>query len=918
MVRVLFVCAVLLWAGAASAADQPLYGPAPQWVKPLAIPKPPADSEGAAVQFLLQDSQSRFEPDADETYGETAIRILQPQALGPAGNIAFSWNPDVETITIHKLQIVRDGKVIDILAGGKKLTVIRRETSLELAMLDGTLTATIQPEDLRVGDILDFAVTRRSSDPVLQGRSQGFNWLSRPGAIGRFHVRDTWPSSKPIRWRATEDLPAPIITRSADGVELTYDMIDARAARPPTGAPARFNDVGALELSQFADWAELSNLMAPLYRKASTLTADSPLRAEIAKIRAASTDPKARAAAALKLVQEQTRYVFLGMNFGGYTPANADVTWSRRFGDCKGKTVLLLSILQALGIEAEPAVVNSGGGDGLDQRLPLLAVFDHVLVRAVIGGHVYWLDGTRSGDRTLDELKPPPFRWALPLRDGAAGLERIDQPPFDQPQAEELVRFDASAGIDAPAPAHLEWLFRGDDAITYHLQYAGLDAAEAERSQREYWNDAYPWITPRKVAFTWDEAQGTARLSMDGSAKMDWSRNGSARDFQIGESSLGWDASFKRVPGPHQDAPFAVNHPKYRVWTMIVTLPGHGAGFNLLAAQDVDKVIAAVAYKRKTRLENGVVTMVASERSLAPEFPAAEAESAAPALRELWRYDVTIRSATTYSDAAEAAYGGPLSEPVDVDGFSRRGVMYLLAKDYDHAIVDFTAAARLDPKSGKLVYNRGVAYHAKGQDNLALADFDQALRLKADDVLALMARAELLLAKGDEPRARKDFDRAVSLSPGDQRMLTRRAEAYDRSGRLDAALGYFDDLIKAFPHSDRMDHFLASRCSIAARRGRDLYAGLADCNASLDLKPATWAVLQSRGLVKLRLGRLDQAISDYDDALRLRPDTAWAIYGRALAELGKGMKAEGDSDVASAVRLDPNVAAEFAAFGVKP
>ena len=73
----------------------------------------------------------------------------------------------------------------------------------------------------------------------------------------------------------------------------------------------------------------------------------------------------------------------------------ADETWTRRFGDCKGKTVLLIALLNELGIEAEPVLVSTVLGDGLDQRLPLLNNFDHVIVRAHVGTQWYWLSRTR-------------------------------------------------------------------------------------------------------------------------------------------------------------------------------------------------------------------------------------------------------------------------------------------------------------------------------------------------------------------------------------------------------------------------------------------------------------------------------------------------------------------------------------------
>ena len=105
--------------------------------------------------------------------------------------------------------------------------------------------------------------------------------------------------------------------------------------------------------------------------KAARVPAQGPLRNEVERIREASQDPVARAEAALKLVQGRIRYVALQMGQGGLVPADAETTWSRRYGDCKGKTALLLALLAELGIEAVPVIVNnSGSDDGLDARLP--------------------------------------------------------------------------------------------------------------------------------------------------------------------------------------------------------------------------------------------------------------------------------------------------------------------------------------------------------------------------------------------------------------------------------------------------------------------------------------------------------------------------------------------------------------------
>jgi tetratricopeptide (TPR) repeat protein len=922
MLKVFLATAAVAWAGIASAADQLNYGPAPAWVKPQPIPTPSADGQGVAVQLLLEDLQQRFGPQSDALYSDTAMKVMSPQALGPAGNIAFSWNPEIQTITVHAVHIIRGGQVIDVLAGGKKFTVLRRETNLEAAMLDGTLTATIQPEGLQVGDVVELALTQERHDPVFQGRSEGVEGLVPSGITTHVHLRASWADGKPIHWRTTDGLEGPKVTDSNGQTELVYDLTNVEAPKPPAGAPLRFHRLGMVEFSQFTDWAEVSALMAPLYAKAEDLPPNSPLLSEIEKIRASSDDPKLRAEAALKLVQEQTRYVFLGMNLGGLVPAAADLTWSRRFGDCKGKTALLLAVLKRLGVEAQPALVATTGGDGLDERLPMLGVFDHVMVRAVIGGKVYWLDGTRLGDRDIDRIDPPDFGWVLPVQATGGKLVKIDQPPLAEPADETLVRLDATAGLDSPSPAHVEELIRGDGGLGMHLGLAAQNQADADRSLREYWKKQYSWIEAKKVDASYDEVRKVMRLTMDGAATMDWSKYGVARDFDIGESSLGWTKSYKREPGPHQDAPYSVSHPTYQRWLVTITLPQRGVGFSLLNSEDVDKTMAGMAFKRTTRLENGVVVMDASQRSVAPEFPAAQAEQASKDLHELAKYDVQVRASTvaTAQSQGQSQHLDPdsLPPPTDADGFSRRGVVYLRNREFDLAVADFSKAAQLQPTNPQHIYNRGVARFEAGRLEDALVDFSDVLKQAPGDTLALTGRASIYLLKGQDPSARKDFDEAVRLSPGDVRVLMREAQAYTRARRYDTAVAQYDAMIAQHPADPRIARMLVQRCDAVSRSTGQLQTAASDCDAALKAQPEDSLAMQGRGLVSLRLGRTDDAISLFGEALQRDPKLAIALYGRGLAERREGLKSEAETDLAAAKTHSAGVAEEFAAMGLNP
>jgi tetratricopeptide (TPR) repeat protein len=897
MFRILLCAACVLIAGAARAADQLQYGPEPSWVVPTPIPKAPPNTDAAAV-VLLQDTQNRFGAEQDEYYTETAIKVLSTQALASVGNVGLVWSPDTETMIVHHLRIIRDGKVIDLLAGDKKFTVIRREHNLELSTLDGALTATMQPEDLRVGDIVDLAVTKLRKDPVYQGRSEGGAAMERPGVLGRFRYRALWAASKPMRWAASDDLGKGGLTRTWGQNELVFDLTNVEAPKPPKDAPLRFSRLAQVQFTQFRDWAEVSALMAPLYRKAATLAPESPLRAEIERIKAASPDPKIRAEMALRLVQDQVRYVALLLNLGGYTPAAADLTWSRRFGDCKGKTALLLALLDGLGIEAEPALVNTTAGDQLSVVLPALSVFDHVLVRARIGGKVYWLDGTRLGDRHLDDIPVPAFHWALPVQAAGAVLEKLEPPPRSVPDVEVLVRLDASKGVDAPAPAHLELIYRGDAGIAMHLALSALNQADADRAMRDTWTKSYPWITAASVSSSYDEDRRVLTMVMDGSAKMDWGPAGTVRQFQIDESSLGYDASFHREPGPNLDAPYAVGYPAFIRSLVTVVLPDHGVGSSIGNAPDVDREIAGIRYQRTSKITNGVATMDVSAESLEPEFPASEAEADAAALRELVRTDVLISySGSTFAPAQAVSPGGGSSAAQSSVDFSQRGLGHLAKREFPEAIADLSQAIRLDPKSASDLYDRGVAYLESGKTQLAIADFDAALGLHPSDPLALMARGQAYLIGNDDHRAKADFDAALKLAPGDYKILLRRADAYRQSGRADEAVGYYEALVEQFPGAEHQGA-ASGLCRARVAQGRDLDHAITDCDAAIQMKASDIAALAARAEAHLKLGHASQAVSDFDQVLAARPADTQAFCGRGAAKLAQGLKAEAETDFA--------------------
>lgn len=909
---------VLVLALPAYAADKPVIAPAPGWVKPVALP-PVGKDDAEPVRVLLSDQQIDLTPGRQTVFTEFAIKIQTPQGLA-AGNISLPWRPDTDVMTVHKLLIRRGDKVIDVLASGQTFTVLRRETNLETATLDGILTANIQPEGLQVGDIIDLAVSITSSDPVLKDHVEELTGAWNAVPIGRAHLRIQWPSTLKARLRQTAALPPlkPVKAGALTSVEFSAD--DLQPIVPPKGAPQRYRMGRLVEMTDFASWADLGALMAPLYEKASVVPAKATLQAEIDRIRAASPDPLARTEAALTLVQDRVRYVALAMGTGGLVPADAETTWTRRYGDCKAKTALLLAMLHALGIKADPVAVNATAGDGMDARLPMVGLFNHVLVRAEVAGRTYWLDGTRSGDTSLDRIAVPSFDWGLPLVSSGASLVRLLPPPLAKPAQVTTIKIDARGGLSVPAPTHIDIVLSGDGAVGMNQAMAALTGDVRDRALREYWRAQYDFIDVKSATTAFDPKTGEMRFSMDGLARMDWSDGW----YQTDGTGVGYKADFSRDPGPHRDAPFAVEYPYYTKLTETILFP---AGFNGKTGTggDVDKTVAGIEYHRKATLVDDVFTIEKTERSIVPEFAAAEAPAAQTALRALAAQNVAIRRPANYRPN-EADFTAMMADtPTTAAGFVSRGNTLLdrgrvddAIKDFDQAITldpgnawaladrgialvwkggpaeaadkDLAAAAALDPRNPVVFRARGLIAEKKGAAKDAVAAYTEALAVEPDSVFALTHRASNNRAAGNPDAALADAAAALKINPAMVDLYLLRANILRGQGKREAALAEAAAVTAANPDSAYAQVVAAG---IYSAFGRDADAMRA-YDRALAIKPEAYIYL-NRGL---RRPKTDVAgrLADLDAALKLEPTLTEAVAAKATLLADKG-------DVAGAIAM---------------
>jgi len=877
------------------AADKPVIAPAPSWVVPVTLPPSGKDTE-AAVRILLSDQQAALEPGRKTFYNDIALKIQTPQGLA-AGNMSFPWRPETDVLTVHKILIRRGDQTIDVLGSGQTFTVMRREQNLESATLDGVLTANIQPEGLQVGDVLEFAVSVMSSDATFKDHNEQMvdAWNQLPTA--RAHLRVHWPSKMPMRVRQTAAVPL-LKTIKAGGetsIELSADNLEPYNV--PNGAPIRYYIGRLIELTDFANWSDLGAAMAPLYQKAAILSDRGPLHSELQRIEALSPDPKIRTQAALSLVQDRIRYVALAMGAGGYVPADAELTWSRRYGDCKGKTALLLALLHSMRIDAEPVVVNTALGDGLSERLPMVALFNHVLVKAQIAGQTFWLDGTRTGDTDLDKLKVPMFGWGLPLVTADAKLVRMMPAALEIPTEDTTIRIDASSGLFVPAPIKVETILRGDGATATNTVLANLTGDLRDQSLRKYWAGQFDFVDVKSASATFNPKLGEMRLLMEGLAKLDWSSGW----YETDKTSVGYKADFKRDPGQDITAPFAVNFPYFTKSKETILLPPGFAttGSDAARKAEVVQTVAGIEYRRHATFSANTFAIETSERSIAPEFPAKDAPAAQSILRKLFSQTAYLEKPNGYEISDRDLTAMLETTPTTVDEFVTRGKALFDADRYDEAVKDFSQANALDPKNGDVLARRGLAYVQNGDLEKARPDLDAASAIDPKNQVVFHARGLMAEQVGATKDAIEAYSAALVLWPDDGFALIHRASAYRESGNDLAALQDAAAALKV--NASWIDLYLM-RANIFRKLGK-IEDALAEVAAAQWANPDnTYAQVGAANVYSV-LHKESLAAAAYERALAIKPEP-FIYLNRSLHRHRSDLVGR-RADLEAALKLDP-------------
>ena len=187
-------------------------------------------------------------------------------------------------------------------------------------------------------------------------------------------------------------------------------------------------------------------------------------------------------------LHEKVRYTGLEFGSSALIPHPAGDTLKSGYGDCKDKAVVLISGLQAAGIPAQMALLDTRGEDDVNSDLAGLGLFDHAIVY-IPGKPAMWIDAT------AEFFEPGYLPWgdqgrlALIVSPQTRELLRT---PMNTP-AENAEKIEREFRLAEYGPAHIVETFEGTGEEVAYLRsrYGQEETKEAREGLARHVKNAF-------------------------------------------------------------------------------------------------------------------------------------------------------------------------------------------------------------------------------------------------------------------------------------------------------------------------------------------------------------------------------------------------------------------------------------------
>ncbi|MGD8570073.1 MAG: DUF3857 domain-containing transglutaminase family protein [Gammaproteobacteria bacterium] len=467
-------------------------GPVPSWVNTRHVKagKPDSHSNGP-VNYLLIDKQVRLR-EQPEKFFHVATQPVTLAGVETLSKLQINFNPAYQKLTLHFVRVHRSGKKIDKLPSAD-FKLIQQEKEIDMHLYNGTVTALGILSDIRVGDVVEYAYTVQGSNPVFGKKYIDGFALGWTIPVSQVYVRLLSPPDRKLYFKTFNIELEPVQHKYQGMKERVWSLQNTQAIEDEGEYPQWYDPYPWLQASEYKSWHEVEQWTASLYDRGHHLN-NALTKLTRQWKNQYNNKTLQQVAAALNFVQDEIRYFGVEYASNSHMPSAPNTVYERRFGDCKDKTLLLVSLLENMGVKAYPALVSTRYGKGVEDWLPTPAAFDHVIVKAVVNNESYWLDPTSVQQSAfIDSIGAPRYGRSLVVDGAGQGLDKIPLDKDDVSHVEVTENYQI-AGYEGSADLEVSAIYTGRMAEWQRQKIRNSTKEKLTKAYLNYYEKFYTGI----------------------------------------------------------------------------------------------------------------------------------------------------------------------------------------------------------------------------------------------------------------------------------------------------------------------------------------------------------------------------------------------------------------------------------------
>ena len=789
---------------------------------PPALPQAPDYSQEAAV---VEQSRTTTRFEKDGTGARTQymrVKIQSDAGVQAWGQLVLGFNSANEKMDIEFVRVKKaDGSTVTApLDAVQDLTSpVEREAPVYTDYRQKHVTVAA----LRPGDTLEFSFTAVTHTALAPGQFWTQYDFARQGAVLDEQLEIDVPLDVAVKLKTQTGFDPQ--TREANGRRVyrwqsSHKLGNEEAEQKAWAAAQRDGtDLPAVRLTTFQRWEDVGRWYAELERTPRLPNAE--LRRKAEALTKGLATPLEKVEALYGYVATNFRYVSLSLGAGRYQPRAAGDVLRDEYGDCKDKHTLLASLLEAIGMRASAALMNSSRK--IDPDFPSPSQFDHVITRLSGNGTDLWLDTTT--EIAPFRLLAPNLRKRQALVVDAVGASHLEETPADPP-VPSIQATDVEGELDSTGKltAHLRIELRGDVELVLR--------AVARRTPRAQWKQLIESLNVQSGMdgevsdWTISDPADTRKplviaYRVAAPSFVDRSRKSVRVGLPMGGAALPLVEKTDTEPQP----PVSLGPPtesRYRLRMTIAPV------YTLQTPLPVSVTRDFGEYKAEYSLENRVFSAVRTLRVRQSELPASRAADylafrrvvAADSLQELTLDAPAVGASSPASDVKaadldkrgyDALAAGHFAEaltlfkrvielePKHATAWVQLGRAHVGLRQYEEAIAAFKKQVELNPFDEHAYDNLGYVYLQQRRYADAEAQFRKQLEINPLDAFAHATLGRLYVEWQKYDAAVPELQKSVSLTPRNPSLHVLLGKAYLNLGKNAEAIAAFDRAIEINP-----------------------------------------------------------------------------------------------------------------------